>query len=80
MDDTVKKRQLELEKVEEAITKLQIGQRISSVSYDGHSVSYAAITLEELLQQRQRLLSQIASEQKTVKRQVLFSTHKGVRS
>lgn len=79
MDDTVKKRQRELKKVEEAITKLQIGQRISSVSYDGHSVSYASITLDELLQQRQRLLSQIAGGQNKSKRQILFSTHKGVR-
>lgn len=80
MDESITKRQRELEKVEEAITKLQAGERVSSVSFDGHSVSYASITLEELLQQRQRLLSQLASEQKTSKRQVLFSTHKGARS
>lgn len=70
----------ELEKLEQAISKLQNGERISSVSYDGHSISYAGITLAELLQQRQRLLSKIAEKNKHTKRQVIFATHKGVRS
>lgn len=56
--------QVQLDKLEQTISKLQNGERIASVSYDGHSVSYAGISLNELLQQRQ----------------VVFATHKGVQS
>lgn len=82
MDRTVAQPSLqtELEKLEEAISKLQNGERIASVSYDGHSVSYAGISLNELLQQRQRLLSRLAESRKKAKRQVVFATHKGVRA
>ena len=76
MADTVNTLQEQLEKIDQAITKLQIGERISSVSYDNHSVSYASITLEELLAQRQRLLAKLAQNNR---KQVIFATHKGVR-
>lgn len=79
MDRTVAPNlQAELEKLEAAISKLQNGERIASVSYDGHSVSYAGISLNELLQQRQRLLSRLAEYSQSSKRQVVFATHKGV--
>jgi 3-hydroxy-3-methylglutaryl CoA synthase len=70
--------QEQLQKIEEAITKLQAGERIASVSYNGHSVSYFGITLDELLKQKQRLQEKIAESSHSAKRQVIFSTHKGV--
>jgi 3-hydroxy-3-methylglutaryl CoA synthase len=70
--------QEQLQKIEEAIAKLQAGERIASVSYNGHSVSYFGITLDELLKQRQRLQEKIAETNYSAKRQVIFSTHKGV--
>jgi hypothetical protein len=71
--------QEQLRKIEEAIAKLQSGERIASVSYNGHSVSYFGISLDELLKQKQRLQEKIAESSNCAKRQVIFSTHKGVR-
>jgi 3-hydroxy-3-methylglutaryl CoA synthase len=68
----------QLKKIEDAIAKLQSGERIASVSYNGHSVSYFGITLDELLKQRQRLQEKIAEASHSAKRQVIFQTHKGV--
>jgi DNA-binding protein YbaB len=69
----------QLQKIEEAIAKLQSGERIASVSYNGHSVSYFGISLDELLKQKQRLQEKIAESSNSAKRQVIFSNHKGVR-
>jgi major membrane immunogen (membrane-anchored lipoprotein) len=71
--------QEQLRKIEDAIAKLQSGERIASVSYNGHSVSYFGISLDELLKQKQRLQEKIAESSNSAKRQVIFSTHKGVR-
>jgi hypothetical protein len=71
--------QEQLRKIEEAIAKLQNGERIASVSYNGHSVSYFGLSLDELLKQKQRLQEKIAESSNSAKRQVIFSTHKGVR-
>jgi major membrane immunogen (membrane-anchored lipoprotein) len=71
--------QEQLQKIEDAIAKLQSGERIASVSYNGHSVSYFGISLEELLKQKQRLQEKIAESSNSAKRQVIFSTHKGAR-
>jgi hypothetical protein len=71
--------QEQLRKIEEAIAKLQNGERIASVSYNGHSVSYFGISLDELLKQKQRLQEKIAESSNCAKRQVIFSTHKGVK-
>ncbi|GHS93248.1 hypothetical protein AGMMS49949_06310 [Alphaproteobacteria bacterium] len=68
----------ELKVIEEAIVKLQSGERIASVSYNGHSVSYFGISLHELLQQRQRLQGKLLEKEQNSKRQIVFSTHKGV--
>lgn len=82
MDQSIKtETQIQLEKLNETIIKLRSGERISSVSYDGHSVSYAGISLTELLQEKQRLEAKLAEEMpgRRTKRQVIFATHKGVR-
>jgi hypothetical protein len=71
--------QEQLRKIEEAIAKLQSGERIASVSYNGHSVSYFGISLDDLLKQKQRLQEKIAESSNSAKRQVIFSTHKGVK-
>lgn len=80
MDESMNTRQ-QLDKLNEAISKLRLGQRISSVSYDGHSVSYSGPSLAELLQEKQRLEELLAAETPGVhvKRQVIFVPHKGVR-
>jgi hypothetical protein len=76
MDESL---EIQLQKIEDAIIKLQSGERIASVSYNGHSVSYFGISLDELLKQKQRLLEKIAEMSNSAKRQVIFSTHKGVK-
>jgi hypothetical protein len=69
--------QEELKKVNDAISKLQTGERILNVAYNGHSVAYASISLDDLLAQRQRLLNALADP--GAKRQIIFATHKGVK-
>ena len=67
-----------LEAVEKAICDLQSGKRVTSVSYGDTHVQYAPVNLEDLL----RLRSQIKAgllESNSRKRQVVFSTSKGVR-
>ena len=66
-----------LEAVEKAICDLQSGKRVTSVSYGDTHVQYAPVNLEDLL----RLRSQIKAcltESISRKRQVIFSTSKGV--
>lgn len=67
-----------LEAVEKAICDLQSGKRVTSVSYGDTHVQYASINLADLL----KLQSQVKSNLKDSnfhKRQVIFSTSKGVR-
>jgi hypothetical protein len=68
--------QVELEQIDDAIKKLQSGERIVNVSYNGHSVTYASIELNELLAQRSRLQGLLGEP---AKRQIIFATHKGVK-
>ena len=68
----------DLKNIEEAISELQSGERVSSVSYNGHSVSYFGLSLKELLEQRQRIELKINELDKKLKKQIIFSTHKGV--
>jgi len=68
----------ELKSLEEAISRLQKGERVSSVSYNGHSVSYFGLSLKELLEQRQRIELKINELDKKLKKQIIFATHKGV--
>ena len=65
-----------LEIIEKAILELQSGRRVTSVSYGDTHVQYAGTDLDQLL----KLRSQIKANLKTSsKRQIVFTTSKGVR-
>jgi hypothetical protein len=66
-----------LEAIEKAISDLQSGRRVSSVSYGDTKLQYANITLDELIKLRNRIKSGIADDEKINKRRVIFSTSKG---
>ena len=66
-----------LEAVEKAICDLQSGKRVTSVSYGDTHVQYATINLDELLKLRSQIKAGL-SETNSRKRQVVFSTSKGV--
>ncbi|MBR1734843.1 MAG: hypothetical protein IJ730_05280 [Alphaproteobacteria bacterium] len=66
-----------LEAVEKAICDLQSGKRVTSVSYGDTHVQYATINLDELLKLRSQTKASL-SESNSRKRQVIFSTSKGV--
>ena len=63
-----------LEAVEKAISDLQSGKRVTSVSYGDMHLQYAPVNLEDLL----RLRSQIKACLAESTSQVIFSTSKGV--
>lgn len=67
-----------LEAVEKAILDLQSGKRVTSVSYGDTHVQYASINLEDLLKLRSQIKAGL-SDVSLRKRQVIFSTSKGVR-
>lgn len=69
-----------LEAVEKAILDLQSGKRVTSVSYGDTHVQYASINLADLLKLRSQIKSGMADDAlNSCKRQVIFSTSKGVR-
>ena len=67
-----------LREVEKAICDLQSGKRVTSVSYGDTHVQYASINLNELLKLRNQIKAGL-SDSNFRKRQVIFSTSKGVR-
>ena len=67
----------DLENVDEAIEKLQLGKRIVSVSYGNHTVRYADINLNDLLSLRQKIKASLGDSKSPKLRHMNFSTHKG---
>lgn len=67
----------DLVKIEQAITKLQMGERVVSVAYDNHIVKYAEVDLKDLLSLRSRIKSDLKSST-SLKRRITFVTHKGI--
>lgn len=45
----------QLNEINEAIRKLQQGERVVQVAHEGHVVKYAEVDLEQLLQLRDRI-------------------------
>lgn len=68
----------DLESIEKAISDLQSGKRVASVSYGDARVQYAAIDLQDLLDLRQRIKSGLKGDT-SQKRQVIFTTSKGLK-
>lgn len=66
-----------LETIEKAILDLQLGKRVTSVSYGDTHVQYASMSLDELLKLRSQIKSGLLDT--FHKRQVIFSTSKGLR-
>lgn len=64
----------DLKNIEEAISKLQTGTRVVSVTYGDHIVKYADVNLMELLSLR----NSIKKELSRGIRRMHFSTHKGI--
>ena len=63
--------------IEKAILDLQSGKRVTSVSYGDTHVQYASMNLEDLLKLRSQIKDGL-SDSNPHKRQVIFSTSKGV--
>ncbi|MBA8758299.1 hypothetical protein HCR18_04505 [Wolbachia pipientis] len=64
-----------LSQVEEAIKKLQNGERVVSIAYGDHVVRYAEVQINDLLNLRQRIKAELKS---VAKRKIVFSTSKGI--
>jgi hypothetical protein len=67
-----------LEVIEKAISDMQSGRRVVGASYGDTRVQYANISLAELISLRNRIKSGIEDSEKNAKRQVHFTTSKGL--
>lgn len=68
----------DLAQIEQAITKLQKGERVVSVAYGDHIVKYAEVDLSDLLNLRQRMKAELKIAGVSPKRRITFATHKGI--
>ena len=62
--------------IERAILDLQSGKRVTSVSYGDTHVQYAVTNLDDLLKLRNQIMESLST---STKRQVIFSTSKGLK-
>ncbi|UJQ21074.1 gpW family protein [Wolbachia endosymbiont of Delia radicum] len=67
-----------LVQVEEAIKKLQNGERVVSIAYGDHVVRYAEVDINDLLSLRQRIKAELKIAGMKPKRKIVFSTSKGI--
>ncbi|WP_341817588.1 MULTISPECIES: gpW family head-tail joining protein [unclassified Wolbachia] len=64
--------------VEQAIKKLQSGERVVSIAYGDHVVRYAEVQINDLLSLRQRIKGELKIPEMKPKRKIIFATNKGV--
>ncbi|MBS9528975.1 MULTISPECIES: gpW family head-tail joining protein [unclassified Wolbachia] len=64
--------------VEQAIKKLQSGERVVSIAYGDHVVRYAEVQINDLLSLRQRIKGELKIAGMKPKRKIIFATNKGV--
>ena len=64
--------------VEQAIQKLQSGERVVSIAYGDHVVRYAEVQINDLLNLRQRIKAELKVAGQKPKRRIVFATNKGV--
>ncbi|MGL5028995.1 MAG: hypothetical protein ACRC6C_02685 [Wolbachia pipientis] len=67
-----------LTQVEEAIKKLQSGERVVSIAYGDHVVRYAEVQINDLLNLRQRIKAELKIAGVKPKRKIVIATSKGV--
>jgi hypothetical protein len=68
----------DLTDIETAIRKLQSGERVASVAYDGKTVGYSQVQLGELISLRDRIRQEVKSTTGAKTRQIRVFTSKGV--
>ncbi|WP_264688164.1 hypothetical protein [Wolbachia endosymbiont (group A) of Sympetrum striolatum] len=67
-----------LTQVEEAIKKLQSGERVLSIAYGDHVVRYGEVQIKDLLDLRQRIKAELKVAGVKPKRKIVISTSKGI--
>ncbi len=67
-----------LAQVEEAIRKLQSGERVVSIAYGDHVVRYGEVQIKDLLDLRQRIKAELKIAGVKPKRKIVISTSKGI--
>ena len=68
----------DLAQIENAILKLQSGERVVSVAYGDHAVKYAEVDLQELISLRNKIRAERKTTSNSSKRRIVFATQKGV--
>ncbi len=67
-----------LAQVEEAIKKLQSGERVVSIAYGDHVVRYGEVQIKDLLELRQRIKAELKVAGVKPKRKIVIATNKGI--
>lgn len=67
-----------LVQVEQAIKKLQNGERVVSIAYGDYVVRYAEVDINDLLSLRQRIKAELKVVGVKPKRRIVIATDKGI--